>query len=49
LRRLHRGFLLVQLGRKLLRVLNRTPAVLRQGLVTFGLLLRKYERGMALL
>ena len=44
--RLYRCFLLMQLGRKLLGILNGAPAVLRQGLVSFGLLLCKYERGV---
>ena len=44
LRRLHRRLLLMQLGRKLLGILNGAPAVLRQFLVAFGLLLCKYER-----
>jgi hypothetical protein len=45
LRRLRRRFLLMQLGRELLGILNGAPAVLRQFLVAVGLLLCKYERG----
>ena len=43
---LHRGFLLMQLGRVLLGILNSAPAVLRQLLVARSLLLREHQRGL---
>ena len=43
---LHGGFLLMQLGRVLLIILNSAPAVLRQLLVAPSLLLREHERGL---